>query len=70
MNHIFFIITITITNEIVNISKLLILQNNKQETVFIKKIILIFKNLETFNIINKNNLENIINYLKVLIKQI
>lgn len=68
MNYIFFIITIT--NKIVNISKLLISQNNKQEIVLFLLVILNVSKFLKINIIFLMNLENIINYLEVLIKQI
>jgi len=63
-------ITIPITNEIVSTSKLSIPQNSEQEITFVEEVILIFKNLNMSNIINKDNLENTVNQLKVLIKQV
>ena len=68
-DHTSLTITISIADEIVSTSKLSIPQNSKQETAFVKEIIVIFKNLETSNITNKDNLENTVNYLKALIKQ-
>ena len=62
-------ITIPIADEIVSTSKLSIPQNSKQETAFIEEVILNFKNLDTSNIINKDNLENTIKHLEVLIEQ-
>ena len=62
-------ITIPIADEIVSTSKSSILQNSKQEITFVEEVILIFKNLDTFNLINKDNLEHTVNQLKVLIKQ-
>jgi len=62
-------ITIPIADEIVSTSKLSIPQNSKQEIAFVEEVILIFKNLDTYNIIDKNNLENTVNQLEVLIKQ-
>ena len=63
-------ITILIADEIVSTSKLSIPQNSKQETAFVKEVILNFKNLDMSNIINKNNLENTIKHLKVWIEQV
>ena len=61
-------ITISIADEIVSTSKLSIPQNSKQEITFVEEVILIFKNLDTSNIIDKDNLENTVNQLEVLIK--
>ena len=68
-NHAPLTITIPIADEIVSTSKLSIPQNNKKEIAFVEEVILIFKNLDTSNIINKNNLENTVNQLEALIKQ-
>jgi len=68
-NHSPLTITIPIANEIVSTSKSSILQNSKQEIIFVKEVILIFKNLDMFNLIDKDNLEHTVNQLKVLIKQ-
>ena len=62
-------ITIPIMNEIINTSKLSILIKSKQEVVFIKEIILSFKNLNTSNIINKEYLEDVVNNLDLLVNQ-
>jgi len=62
-------ITIPIVDEFINISKLLISPNSKQEFAFIKDIILIFKNLETTNITNKDNLESIVNHVETSINR-
>jgi len=62
-------ITIPIADEIVSTSKLSILQNSKQETAFVEKVILNFKNLDTSNIIDKDNLENTVKHLEALIEQ-
>ena len=62
-------ITIPIVNEFVNTSKLSIPPNSKQETAFVKDIISIFKNLEMTNITDKNNLESIINHVKISINR-
>ena len=62
-------ITISIVDEIINTSKLLVQQNSKQETAFVEEVILIFKNLDISNLTDKDNLENTINYLESLINQ-
>ena len=61
-------ITIPITDEIVSTSKSSILQNSEQEITFVKEVILIFKNLDMSNLINKDNLEHTVNQLEALIK--
>ena len=63
-------ITIPIIDEFINTSKLLIPPNSKQETAFVEDIISIFKNLETTNITNKDNLESIINHVETSINQV
>jgi len=62
-------ITISIINEVINTSKLSIQQNSEQEIVFVKEVILIFKNLDTSNITDKECLENTVNNLDSLINQ-
>ena len=62
-------ITISIANEFITISKLSIQQNSKQENIFIKEVISVFQNLDTFNISNKKCLKNIVNSLNLLINQ-
>ena len=62
-------IYIPIDEEIVCTSKLSIPQKSKQETAFVKKVISNFKNLDTSNIADMEKLENIVNYLKVIIDQ-
>ena len=47
----------------------LITQNSEKETTFVKNVISIFKNLETSNIIDKDNLENIVSHIKTSINQ-
>ena len=60
-------ITILIVDEFINISKLLISSNSEQESTFVKDINIIFKNLETTNITNKDNLESIVNHVETSI---
>jgi len=62
-------ITIPIVDEIVNTSKLLIQQNSEQEIAFVEEVISIFKNLDTSNFTDKDNLENTVNYFESLINQ-
>jgi len=62
-------ITIPIVDVFVNTSKLSIPPNSKQESAFVEDIISIFKNLETTNITDKDNLENIVNYVKTSINR-
>jgi len=62
-------ITIPIVNEFITISKLSIQQNSKQENTFIKEVILVFQNLNTLNISNKECLKNMVNSLNSLINQ-
>lgn len=62
-------ITVLIVNETINTLKLSIQQNSKQETIFIEEIILVFKNLNTFNISNKECLKNTVNNFNLLINQ-
>jgi len=51
----------------VNTSKLLIPPNSEQESAFVEDIISIFKNLETTNITDKDNLESIVNHVETSI---
>ena len=60
-NHIFLTITIPIVDEIISTSKLSIPQNSEQEITFVEEVILIFKNLNMSNIIDKDNLEYTVN---------
>ena len=61
LDHAPIIINIPIANKVINTSKLSIAPNSEQEKAFVKDVITIFKNVETNNIINKNNLEDIVN---------
>ena len=62
-------ITISIVNEVINISKLSIQQNSEQEIMFAEEIISIFKNLDMSNITDKECLENTVNNLDLLVNQ-
>jgi len=57
-------------DETINISKLSIQQNSKQETAFIREVISVFKNLNTLNISNKECLKNTVDNLNSLINQV
>ena len=62
-DHAPLIINIPIDDKFINTSKLSIAPNSKQETAFVKDLITIFENIETNNIANKDNLEDIINHI-------
>jgi len=62
-------ITISIIDEVVNISKLSIQQNSKQEIALVEEVISIFKNLDTSNITDKECLENTVNNLDLLVNR-
>ena len=68
-DHAPLIIDIPIVDEFINTSKLLIALNSEQETAFVKDLITIFKNIETSNITNKDNLEDIVNCIGTSINQ-
>ena len=63
LDHALLIINIPIVDEIINTSKLLIAPNSEQEKAFVKDLITVFKNVEMNNIISKDNLEDIVNYI-------
>jgi len=65
-DHAPLIINIPIADEVINTSKLSIAPNSEQEKAFVKDLITVFKNIETNNIISKNNLEDIINCVGVV----
>ena len=62
-------IVIPIMDGIISTSKLLIQQKSKQENAFIEEVILSFKNFDTSNITNKENLEYMVNKLNLLVDQ-
>jgi len=68
-DHASFIISIPIAEENVIASKMLIPKNSKQETTFVKEVITNFKNLNTFNLTDKNKLEDTVKLLESLIEQ-
>jgi len=69
LDHTPLIIDIPIIDEFINTSKLLIAPNSEQEMAFVKDLITVFKNVETSNITNKDNLEDIINHIGTSMNQ-
>ena len=63
LDHAPLTINIPIVDNFINNSKLSIAPNSEQEMAFVKDLIAIFKNIETSNITNKDNLEDIVNHL-------
>ena len=68
-NHAPLSIDISIDEEVICTSKLLILQKSEQETAFVQQVISNFKNIDISNITNMKKLENIVNQLKAIIDQ-
>ena len=68
-HHASLTITISIMEENVISTKLLILKNSKKETAFVKEIITNLKNLNTSNITDSDKLEDVVNLLELIIKQ-
>jgi len=68
-DHVPLTITIPITKEFIHSSKLKIPKNSKEEEIFVKEIINIFKALNTLSIINHESLEYTINSLATRIEQ-
>ena len=62
-DHVPLTITIPIAKEFIHSSKLKILKNSKEEEIFVKEIINVFKALNTLSIMNCESLEYIINSL-------
>jgi len=69
LDHTSLTITIPIVNVFINTFKLLISPNSKQESAFVEDIISIFKNLETTDITDKDNLESIVNHVETSINR-
>jgi len=68
-DHAPLIIDIPIVEEIIQSSKFAILPNSEQETNFIKDVILSFSKLDTSHIESIDNLETIVNQLRVIVDQ-
>jgi len=69
LGHAPLIINIPIVDEFINTSKSSIALNSEQEMAFVKDLITVFKNVETSNITNKDNLEDIVNHIGTSINQ-
>jgi len=69
LGHAPLIINIPIVDKFINTSKLSIAPNSEQEMAFVKDLITVFKNVETSNITNKDNLEDIVNHIGTSINQ-
>jgi len=63
LDHTPLIVSIPITEENVNSSKLFISKNSKEEIMFVNEVTTIIKNLNTSNLIDCNKLEAIVNLL-------
>ena len=62
-------ITIPIKEEFVQSSKFLLLKKSKEEEIFVKEVIAIFKSLDTSTLLNQESLEQIVNSLVSKIDQ-
>ena len=60
-NHAPLSVTIPIVEENINLSKLFIAKNSKEEKAFIKDVITSISSLDVSNLSNINRLENIVN---------
>jgi len=68
-DHTSLIIDIPIFEEFIQTSKLAIFPNSEQETEFIKNVISNFSKLDTFNIVDIDKLDQIVNQLSVIVEQ-
>jgi len=68
-NHAPLSIVITIMDEIISTSKLSIQQKSEQENAFLEEVTLSFKNFDTSNITNKEDLKFMVNKLNSLVDQ-
>jgi len=62
-------ITIPIIEELVLTSKFLLPKNSKEKEAFIKEAALIFKSLNTSNLLNHESLEQVVNSLAARVEQ-
>ena len=62
-------VTITITEEFFQTSKLSILKKSDKEEAFIKEVISIFKSIDTLTMSNQESLEQVVNVLALRIDQ-
>jgi len=68
-DHALLSIVIPITDKIISTSKLSIQQKSEQENTFLEEVTLSFKNFDTSNITNKEDLEFMVNKLNSLVDQ-
>ena len=69
LDHALLIVSIPIAEKNVNLSKLSISKNSKEEITFVNEVIIIIKNHNTSNLMDCNKLENIVNLLVSNIKR-
>jgi len=62
-------ITISIVEELILTSKFLLPKNSKEEKAFIKEVALIFKFLNTLNLLNHESLKQVVNSLVARVEQ-
>jgi len=67
-DHAPLMITILIMKKLVPTSKFLLPKNSKEEA-FIKEVALVFKSLDTLNLLNNENLKQVINLLVIRVEQ-
>ena len=68
-NHASLTITISIMEKLVLTSKFLLPKNSKEKEAFIKEVALVFKSLDTSNLLNHISLEQVVNLLVARVKQ-
>jgi len=69
LDHTPLTVSISIAKENVNSSKLSISKNSEEEIVFVNEVTTIIKNLNTSNLMDCNELEDIVNLLASNIKR-
>jgi len=62
-------ITISIVEELILTSKFLLPKNSEEEKAFIKEVALIFKFLNTLNLLNHESLKQVVNSLVARVEQ-
>ena len=68
-NHAPLTISIPITEENIISSRLAILKNSEEEAAFVKEAIVIIKNMNTSNLMDRDKLNDIVNLLELKIEQ-
>jgi len=68
-DHALLTVSIPITEENIYSSRLSILKNSEEEAVFIKEAATIIKNLDIFNLIDCDKLEDVVNLFTSKIEQ-